>query len=105
MEFWSTGVLRIVGIAPRVRGVGGAFSALLAIYPGLKHWAKFFCPFGACPMRYSSLQYRITPVLRFLPTSRAVSEDDDYPILNNRSRSRLYGFRTRHNRHPDDRLA
>jgi hypothetical protein len=27
MEFWSTGVLRIVGIAPRVRGVGGAFRA------------------------------------------------------------------------------
>jgi hypothetical protein len=27
MEFWSTGVLRIVGIAPRVRGVGGAFQA------------------------------------------------------------------------------
>jgi len=25
MEFWSTGVLRIVGIAPRVRGVGRAF--------------------------------------------------------------------------------
>jgi len=28
MEFWSTGVLRIVGIAPRVRGVGGAFRAM-----------------------------------------------------------------------------
>ncbi len=27
MEFWSTGVLRIVGFAPRVRGVGGAFRA------------------------------------------------------------------------------
>ena len=27
MEFWSTGVLRTVGIAPRVRGVGGAFRA------------------------------------------------------------------------------
>jgi hypothetical protein len=24
-EFWSTGVLRIVGIAPRARGVGSAF--------------------------------------------------------------------------------
>ena len=31
MEFWSTGVLRIVGIAPRVRGVGGAFRAILGI--------------------------------------------------------------------------
>ena len=28
MEFWSTGVLRIVGIAPRVRGVGSAFKAI-----------------------------------------------------------------------------
>jgi hypothetical protein len=28
MEFWSTGVLRTVGIAPRIRGVGGAFRAV-----------------------------------------------------------------------------
>jgi hypothetical protein len=27
MEFWSTGVLRPVGIAPRFRGVGNAFRA------------------------------------------------------------------------------
>jgi hypothetical protein len=27
MEFWSTGVLRTVGIAPRMRGVGTAFRA------------------------------------------------------------------------------
>jgi hypothetical protein len=27
MEFWRTGVLRTVGIAPRMRGVGGAFRA------------------------------------------------------------------------------
>jgi hypothetical protein len=25
MEYWSTGVLRPVGIVPRFRGVGGAF--------------------------------------------------------------------------------
>jgi hypothetical protein len=31
MEFWSTGVLRIVGIAPRVRGVGSAFRATLLL--------------------------------------------------------------------------
>jgi hypothetical protein len=30
-EFWSTGVLRIVRIAPRVRGVGGAFRPMLAL--------------------------------------------------------------------------
>jgi hypothetical protein len=36
-EFWSTGVLRIVGIAPRVRGVGGAFRAVFGlVHPGLK---------------------------------------------------------------------
>jgi hypothetical protein len=28
MEFWSTGVLRTVGIAPRMRGVGTAFRAI-----------------------------------------------------------------------------
>jgi len=34
MEFWSTGVLRPVGIAPRVRGVGGAFQGdLVACLP------------------------------------------------------------------------
>ena len=33
-EFWSTGVLRPVGIAPRDREVGDAFSAL-ARNPGL----------------------------------------------------------------------
>jgi len=27
MEYWSTGILRPVGIGPRFRGVGGAFRA------------------------------------------------------------------------------
>jgi hypothetical protein len=51
MEFWSTGVLRIVGIAPRVRGVGSAFRAapLGFPYPGLKPRlkprAEFSCRF------------------------------------------------------------
>jgi hypothetical protein len=36
MEFWSAGVLRILGIAPRVRGVGVAFRAICRVfYPGL----------------------------------------------------------------------
>jgi hypothetical protein len=40
MEFWSTGVLRIVGIAPRVRGVGSAFRAVFGlVHPGLEPWA------------------------------------------------------------------
>jgi hypothetical protein len=30
MEYWSVGVLRQLGIAPRVRGVGNAFRAYLA---------------------------------------------------------------------------
>jgi len=33
MEFRSTGVLRIAGIAPRVRGVGRAFRAPLSNQP------------------------------------------------------------------------
>jgi hypothetical protein len=49
MEYWSVGVLRQFGIAPRVRGVGSAFRAHLLSYPnpGLKPWAEFCCPFGA----------------------------------------------------------
>jgi pimeloyl-ACP methyl ester carboxylesterase len=35
-EFWSTGVLRIVGIAPRARGVGGALRAMLIYTRGGK---------------------------------------------------------------------
>jgi hypothetical protein len=63
MEYWpariatrsvaggSVGVLRQLGIAPRVRGVGSAFRAhsVGTIYPGLKPWAKSLCPFGAGP--------------------------------------------------------
>ena len=45
MEYWSVVVLRQFGIAPRVRGVGGAFRArpLRTTYPGLKPWAKIYC--------------------------------------------------------------
>jgi hypothetical protein len=40
MEYWSIGVLRQSGIAPRVRGVGSAFRArLITTNPGLKPWA------------------------------------------------------------------
>jgi hypothetical protein len=36
MEYWSVGVLRQFGIAPRVRGVGSAFRAVrdVDVYPG-----------------------------------------------------------------------
>src|SRR5260221_14675844 len=44
MEYWSVGVLRQFGIAPRVRGVG---STLSFPYPGLKPRAESSCPFGA----------------------------------------------------------
>jgi len=49
MEYWSVGVLRQFGIAPRVRGVGSAFRAapLGFPYPGLKPRAESSCPFGA----------------------------------------------------------
>jgi len=49
MEFWSTGVLRIVGIAPRGRRVGSAFRAhrFPTVNPGIKSWAKSYRPFGA----------------------------------------------------------
>ena len=49
MEFWSVGVLRQFGIAPRMRGVGSAFRALASLTsnPGLKPWAKSLCPFRA----------------------------------------------------------
>jgi hypothetical protein len=41
MEYWSVGVLRQFGIAPRVRGVGSAFRAtLLAANPGLNRMAE-----------------------------------------------------------------
>jgi hypothetical protein len=48
MEFWSTGVLRIVRIAPRVRGVGSAFRAgpYLDGNLGLKPRAESCRPFG-----------------------------------------------------------
>jgi hypothetical protein len=40
MEYWSVGVLRQWGIAPRVRGVEDAFRAILGLdHPGLKPWA------------------------------------------------------------------
>jgi hypothetical protein len=56
MEFWSTGVLRIVGIAPRGRGVGSAFRARRweTPNPELKPWAESLCPFGAGRNQYSS---------------------------------------------------
>jgi hypothetical protein len=53
MEYWSVGVLRQFGIAPRVRGVGNGFRAhsVGAIYPGLKPWAQFYRPFLALSSR------------------------------------------------------
>jgi hypothetical protein len=49
MEYWSVGVLRQFGIAPRVRGVGSAFRARLDRNPnpGLKPRAQSLRPFGA----------------------------------------------------------
>jgi hypothetical protein len=46
MEYWSVGVLRQLGIAPRLRGVGSAFRADLCdtSNPGLKPWAKICYP-------------------------------------------------------------
>ena len=54
MEYWSVGVLRQFGIAPRVRGVGSAFRALPLgpANPGLKPWAESYCPFGAEPRMF-----------------------------------------------------
>jgi hypothetical protein len=51
MEFWSTGVLRLPGIAPRVRGVGSAFRARppRTVNPGLKPWALMFNRFAVSP--------------------------------------------------------
>ena len=48
-EFWSTGVLRPVGIAPRVRGVGGAFRGFIGIiakglFPGFDYVIRFLPP-------------------------------------------------------------
>ena len=44
MEFWSTGVLRPVGTAPRDREVGATFRArpTRTFNPGLKPWAIIF---------------------------------------------------------------
>jgi hypothetical protein len=48
MEYWSVGVLRILRIAPRERGVGGAFRAVTKpAYPGLKPWAALLGHFMA----------------------------------------------------------
>ena len=51
MELWSTGVLRLPGIAPRVRGVGSAFRARppRAVSSGLKPWALMFNRFAVSP--------------------------------------------------------
>jgi hypothetical protein len=51
MEYWSVGVLRQLGIAPRDREVGATFRALRfsTVNPGLKPWAESFRPFGAGP--------------------------------------------------------
>jgi hypothetical protein len=51
MEYWSVGVLRQLGIAPRVRGVEDAFRAILLnerprIKTWLKPWAESYSPFG-----------------------------------------------------------
>jgi hypothetical protein len=48
MEYWSIGVLRQLGIAPRVRGVGSAFRAdsRYELNPGLKPRAESLNPFG-----------------------------------------------------------
>src|SRR5260221_13894964 len=53
MEYWSVGVVRQFGIAPRVRGAGNAFRAhsVGTIYPGLKPWAQSYRPFGALSSR------------------------------------------------------
>ena len=51
MEFWSTGVLRPVGIAPRVRGVGGAFQGdLVACLPRAEALAEAL-GYGLEPLR------------------------------------------------------
>ena len=42
MEYWSVGVLRQFGIAPRVRGVGSAFRAALGCCPALGYSVRPF---------------------------------------------------------------
>ncbi len=45
MEFWSTGVLRLLRIVPGDSGVGGAFGAVFGlVYPGPKAFGpELFC--------------------------------------------------------------
>src|SRR5260221_10491906 len=63
MEYWSVGVLRQFGIAPRVRGVGSAFRAtLLAANPGLNPW-PFFHRFAV--RNAGQLVSEVRAVLRF----------------------------------------
>jgi hypothetical protein len=70
MEYWSVGVLRQFGIAPRVRGVGTAFRARRweTPNPGLKPWAESLCPFGAGRNLQSTtptFHNAVTPTLRY----------------------------------------
>jgi hypothetical protein len=57
MEYWSVGVLRKWGIAPRVRGVGchGKGTSRIELDPGLKPWAESYRPFGAETVSFRTL--------------------------------------------------
>src|SRR5580704_15047037 len=57
MEYWSAGVLRQLGIAPRVHGSG---APQLVPYPGLKPWANLFSHFVAT----ATSSYADTPILQ-----------------------------------------
>jgi hypothetical protein len=53
MEYWSVGVLRQLGIAPRVAGLRMLSGRILdASYPGLKPWAMVLSRFAAESDRY-----------------------------------------------------
>jgi hypothetical protein len=62
LEYWSVGVLRQFGIAPRVRGVGSAFRAhsIQTANPGLKPWAESLSPFGTKHNRPHGTESRST---------------------------------------------
>jgi hypothetical protein len=79
MEYWSTGALRPVGIAPRFRGAGGAFRAHLPghISSGLKPWARFCRPFGA--KRYGAVTWNSAPhsLLLLAATARYIDPAKD----------------------------
>ena len=92
MEYWSVGVLRQFGIAPRVRGVGSAFRARLYFWPnpglnpglkpGLKPWAMFLRPFGAedlLDLRRPIFLHHDRPG-RLQPPNRGVLADSFQPI-------------------------